>query len=135
VRHRLRAGRRVRVVDDHPGESGNSLRRKHAALGRVRFLRADFLGVPPRPVRGVIYCDPPYAGTTGYRGGGVSAFDHARFWYLCRRWVDCGARVFVSEYRVPVVHSVIATWQRPVTLTRFKALGVRRACELLAEIC
>ena len=42
----------------------------------------------------VVYCDPPYLGTTGYKTGG---FDHERFW----EWAEAVSEhstVFVSEY-------------------------------------
>ena len=47
----------------------------------------------------VVYCDPPYAGTTEYAGAG--GFDHARFWRVLDEWVEVGAHVFVSEYSAP----------------------------------
>ena len=43
---------------------------------------------------GVVYCDPPYFGTTGYKTG---EFDHERFW----KWAEAVSEhstVFVSEY-------------------------------------
>ncbi len=46
----------------------------------------------------VVYCDPPYRGTTGYSTGD---FDHDKFWTVCNKWVSNGARVFVSEYEAP----------------------------------
>jgi DNA adenine methylase len=45
----------------------------------------------------VIYADPPYAKTTGYKGG----FDHDEFWRTMTHWTDIGATVFVSEYVAP----------------------------------
>ena len=47
----------------------------------------------------VVYCDPPYAGTTGY--GAVGAFDSAAFWDEMREWSATGAQVYVSEYAAP----------------------------------
>jgi DNA adenine methylase len=45
--------------------------------------------------RCLVYCDPPYASTTGYRG---TSFDVATFDATVQRWVDAGATVLVSEY-------------------------------------
>lgn len=48
------------------------------------------------PDGAVVYCDPPYAGTTGYR----HAFDNVAFW----AWAEALAkrcRVYVSEYDAP----------------------------------
>jgi DNA adenine methylase len=48
----------------------------------------------------VVYCDPPYAGTLGYKG--APAFDHERFWDWATRLVDeTHAFVFVSEFNAP----------------------------------
>ena len=46
----------------------------------------------------VVYCDPPYEDTTGYRTG---AFDHAAFWSSAQAAADRGALVYVSEYACP----------------------------------
>jgi DNA adenine methylase len=63
----------------------------------VEFKNVDYgeLIIPPRSV---VYCDPPYANTSGYSNG---MFDHIRFWNTMNRWVDQGAIVFVSEYQGP----------------------------------
>lgn len=47
--------------------------------------------------RGLIYCDPPYLGSTGYK----SKFDHQYFWNWCDQEVDRGNTVYVSEYNAP----------------------------------
>lgn len=45
----------------------------------------------------LIYCDPPYAGTSGYKTG---AFDHDKFFDWCREQAKNNI-VFVSEYNAP----------------------------------
>jgi DNA adenine methylase len=50
------------------------------------------------PKNSVIYCDPPYASTTGYMKDG--GFDSERFW----TWVRSVSRkheVYISEYQAP----------------------------------
>lgn len=50
----------------------------------------------------VVYCDPPYAGTSGYPSvNGRRGFDHARFWQWARRRSLDGALVLVSEQTAP----------------------------------
>jgi DNA adenine methylase len=49
--------------------------------------------------RTVIYCDPPYRGTAGYRG--TPSFDTDEFWESVRSWSRGGSVVFVSEYAAP----------------------------------
>ena len=46
----------------------------------------------------VIYCDPPYGNTTGYKTG---RFDTTKAWELYRAWSGRGAHVYVSEYAGP----------------------------------
>lgn len=45
----------------------------------------------------IIYCDPPYQGTSGYKTG---AFDHEKFFEWCRVQAEKNI-VFVSEYNAP----------------------------------
>lgn len=47
----------------------------------------------------VVYCDPPYRGTTAYRGS--DGFDHDHFWKIMQAWSMFGVHVFVSEYNAP----------------------------------
>lgn len=60
----------------------------------------------------LIYCDPPYAGTTKYRSG---EFDSERFW----QWVREGSQldnvtILVSEYSAPEDFECI--WEKDVTV-------------------
>jgi len=45
----------------------------------------------------LVYADPPYQGTTGYKTG---AFDHDKFFNWCREQAKKNV-VFVSEYKAP----------------------------------
>jgi DNA adenine methylase len=49
------------------------------------------------PTQSIIYCDPPYAGTTKYKDD----FDHDKFWDWCRNKVKEGHQVLISEYSAP----------------------------------
>ena len=53
------------------------------------------LQIPPKSI---IYCDPPYQGTTGYKTG---SFDHDTFWQWCRDMKAQGHTIFISEYNAP----------------------------------
>ena len=48
------------------------------------------------PTNMLIYCDPPYENTTGYK----DKFDHILFWETMRRWAKDNV-VVISEYRAP----------------------------------
>ena len=54
----------------------------------------DEMDIPPNSL---IYCDPPYAGATQYKGD----FDHENFFLWCARMHRQGHLVFVSEYQAP----------------------------------
>ena len=45
----------------------------------------------------LIYCDPPYEGTSSYKTG---TFDHPKFWNWCRK-MSLNNVVFISEYKAP----------------------------------
>ena len=45
----------------------------------------------------VVYCDPPYEGTTDYK----TSFDHQAFWEWCRSLSKRGCIVLISEYNAP----------------------------------
>ena len=74
------------------------LTRMHGGGNLIRFGCASYDELSP-PSGAVIYCDPPYAGTTGY--GGTRAFDHDALWERCRKWAAAGCTVFASEYACP----------------------------------
>ena len=57
----------------------------------------------------VVYCDPPYAGTTGYSAG---EFDHESFFETLIQWVELGCAVYVSEYAVPEWVPAHVIWSR-----------------------
>ena len=62
----------------------------------VDFVFSSYseLVIPPNSI---IYCDPPYEGTTGYK----DKFNHSEFWQWCRDKVKEGHTIFVSEYNAP----------------------------------
>jgi DNA adenine methylase len=51
------------------------------------------------PAGTVLYCDPPYAGTTGYKA--LESFYSGPFWLWAGEHAQRGVHVFVSEYRAP----------------------------------
>ena len=52
------------------------------------------------PLNSLIYCDPPYKGTTKYNYNKVT-FDYDFFWNWVKNMTDGGHDVFVSEYAAP----------------------------------
>ncbi len=50
------------------------------------------------PSRSLVYCDPPYEGTTNYS----SNFNHNLFWDWIRNMNKQGHTIFISEYKAPI---------------------------------
>ena len=67
------------------------------------------------PDNSLIYCDPPYANTRGYKNSGE--FSHTKFWDWCRKKANEGHTIFVSEYNAPEDFECI--WEQEIT-TGFK---------------
>lgn len=95
---------------DYAGATRKALLKDIPALGGSSIACLSFFDLDPQTfaVPEAIYCDPPYAGTTGYDA--VGAFDHGRFWAYCQEWAARGVRVFVSEYTCPVAGDVL--WEK-----------------------
>lgn len=74
-----------------------SLLKQLPLIQDVHFLHRDYRWFFPETT--LIYCDPPYEGTTGYRSG----FSHKVFWDTIREWSEekHGNTVVVSEYNAP----------------------------------
>lgn len=64
----------------------------------------------------LVYCDPPYEGTTGY--GAVGSFNSEQFWDTMREWAGRGASVFVSEYSAP--EDFVPVWRLKVQVSLAK---------------
>lgn len=79
-------------------EAYRATMRKASAFVDVEWHSGDYESIRI-PGKSVVYCDPPYANTTGYSS--VGEFDHKRFWSVMDKWVDLGHTVYVSELDAP----------------------------------
>lgn len=82
---------------NYAGESGRSLRKKAVGLQGVQWGLRSYTGLSPNG--SLLYCDPPYDGTTGFKG--CAPFDSGAFWNQVRLWEAAGNAVYVSEYQAP----------------------------------
>ena len=76
-------------------------------LQDVTFTNADFFNTEPPAAGCLIYCDPPYAGTTDY--GATGPFDSDAFWQRVRMLETAGHTCVISEYAAP--DDFTAVWQ------------------------
>ena len=82
---------------DNYAERGSRVLVKQAKnLRGVVFTCMNYLDLQ-LPSNSIIYCDPPYMGTTKYK----SDFCHKIFWQWCRDMSKLGHTVFISEYSAP----------------------------------
>ena len=73
---------------------------------RLTIGSVDFADVEI-PSDSIIYCDPPYRGTDGYRK--AKGFNHERFYeWALRQTVP----VFISEYAMPDDFVEVSSWQK-----------------------
>lgn len=91
----------------------------------VDFRNSDYTELTI-PDESIIYCDPPYAGTTKYSTG---SFDHNYFWRWCDAKTEDGHKVFVSEYTAPKHWECV--WEKKVNNTLTKDTGSKQGVERL----
>ena len=108
--------RRNGTVDDIPRSRANY----YAALANTpsfqhaSLTHCDYRAYAP-DAQCLVYCDPPYQGTTGYTGASRGTFDHAAFWQTVRDW-SAHAVVLVSEYAAPPDFVCVASRPKPSCL-------------------
>ncbi len=92
-------------------EASKHLTKQSEKLKSITFLCMDYRDLPI-PTNSLIYCDPPYEGTTGYK----NKFNHASFWDWCRDKQKEGHQVFVSENHGPTDFKCLIEIQHKVTV-------------------
>jgi DNA adenine methylase len=105
-------------------EQASNLGKQRKGLVGAKFTNMSYLNMG---ITGgsTVYCDPPYANTTGYKGG----FDHTLFWGWCEDLVAKGCNVFVSEYTAPDGWDYV--WSKCVTNSLTKDTGSKVGTEKL----
>ena len=78
-------------------EQKNSALKQSPKIQSAEFICCSYTDLSST-TNSLIYCDPPYQGTTGYKTGD---FNHEEFFEWCRKMKDKGNSVFVSEYNAP----------------------------------
>lgn len=114
---------RVCLGRDRIGESRRAVEKARAQVSGIdiRLSSFDELDIPPQSI---IYCDPPYAGTTKYKDD----FDHEKFWQWCREKCAEGHSVFISEYNAP--DDFACVWSGELAVSVQKS-GAKKATERL----
>tara|TARA_R110000782_G_scaffold201001_1_gene289773 strand:+ start:129 stop:848 length:720 start_codon:yes stop_codon:yes gene_type:complete len=89
---RLKNGR----LPNHQKESRNGVLKQLPKIQGVEFIHSSYQDLEI-PLNSLIYCDPPYEGTTKYKDD----FNHLEFWEWCRQKTKEGHQVYISEYNAP----------------------------------
>lgn len=76
-------------------------------LNRIKLVCSSYENLDI-PANSIIYCDPPYNGTTKYKDN----FDSDAFWQWCRDKAKEGHTVYVSEYNAPEDFKCI--WEKQI---------------------
>lgn len=96
---------------------------------QVKFYQLPFGTYTPLP-GSVVYCDPPYAGTTGYSTG---SFDHAWFYRVLAEWSRT-CQVYVSEYTIPSAVRTSVVWSQQKRNVLEKSDNARLTTEYLFKV-
>ena len=87
---------KIGTVRDYQQEAINNILKQLPELVGVKFLHKSYEELEI-PSNSVVYCDPPYKDTTGYK----DSVDYEHFYEWLRQLSRNGVKVFVSEYSMP----------------------------------
>lgn len=107
---------KIGTVRNYQDEARRGFLKQITKLNGV-YTRSGSYETMPIPNDAVIYCDPPYVNTTGYKTGD---FDTPRFWEWVRE-VSKKHEVFISEYIAP--DDFTCVWEK-TTKSSLSANGV-----------
>ncbi len=109
---------------DYVNESYKNAINQSPLLQGVKLVNESYSSLPI-PENSLIYCDPPYEGTTKYKDN----FDHEAFWQWCRDKTIDGHTVFVSEYNAP--NDFKCLWKKEIVSSLTKNTGNKKGIEKL----
>ena len=105
---------KIGTIRNYYDESIRNILNQKQYIEDVKFLNKSFLDLPKDKIKGyVIYCDPPYEGTTKYRDD----FPHTEYW----EWVKEMSKnniVLCSEYNAPDDFTCIYSKELTITLDK-----------------
>lgn len=95
---------------DIPNEAIRNLMAQVSQIQGIKLICKNYLDIDMSKLHNaLIYCDPPYQGTTKYF---TKDFDYEKFYDWCREVAEANI-VCVSEYQMPEDFTCI--WQKTVT--------------------
>ena len=119
---RDKEGKRNYIMEAYRSAQKQSINLKGCIFEHASYLDLDI------PDNSIIYCDPPYEGTTKYKDN----FNHASFWEWCRNMHDKGHLIYISEYNAPEDFNCV--WHKEQVSSLTKNTGEKKAVEKLFTI-
>ena len=105
-------------------EAFNNVIKQISGIKDILFLYGDYQDLVFTD-SSIIYCDPPYNGTTKYN----KEFNYEKFYNWCRLQSNEGHRVFISEYNMP--EDFTCVWSKQVNNTLVQNTGSKQGTERL----
>jgi DNA adenine methylase len=102
----------------------NNLLAQLPSLLGVDYISDNYGGIN-YPPNSLIYCDPPYKGTTKYKDN----LDYEHFYQWCRDMKAEGHTIFISEYAMP--DDFTCVWEKPQTTNLANRQASLKAVERL----
>jgi len=99
---------KIGTIRDYQAEAIKNVTKQVDKMQGVVFKNRPYYELE-FPINSIIYCDPPYEGTTKYKDD----FNHNDFWQWCREKTKEGHSVFISEYNAPKDFECI--WKKQVS--------------------
>lgn len=103
---------KIGTIRNYYDEAVRNLLKQADSIKDVLFISVDYRDLEME--RALIYCDPPYQNTTGYK----DTFNHSEYW----EWVRIMSKkniVLCSEYTAP--EDFVCIWEKQLTTTLDKS--------------
>ena len=114
-------------IRNYENEARRNLQAQQNLLAGIDFYCMDYRSLLI-PENSIIYCDPPYKGTTQYK----DKFDHFAFYDWCREMKRKGHTIFVSEYSMP--NDFVCVWEKEVSSNLDVSSKGKKETEKLFEL-
>jgi len=105
-------------IRNYQEEANRNLLKQAIKIKDIIFKSQEYFDLKI-PENSVIYCDPPYEGTTKY----FTSFNHGFFWDWCRQQNKNGHKVFVSEYNAPPDFKLLLSIEAKSSLSANGVIG------------
>ena len=114
---------------NYASNASNSLLRQLPKIRDVNFILGEYKDHSPKGC--LVYCDPPYEGTTGYTGVGQFNYDH--FFDTMREWSQHNT-VVISGYKAPKDFSCISIFPTSLDMHTIDAAAKERVEKLFTYL-